>query len=163
MAKSLVDITRELLIAKTEYEIFESEDLIQRIDQLRDEQAKKEDGLFFFYKDIDKETELFIEQIQKAQRYVKFLKMQKERIKAYVVSSHEMTGTLPKHSVLNPIKVRESAGAVDVIDESKIPEKYWVEVVTKKLDKKAILSDLKKGEVIQGVSLSKKNFVTGLK
>ena len=163
MSKSLVDITRELLIAKTEYEIFESEDLIQRIDQLRDEQAKKEDGLFFFYKDIDKEEDLFAEQIQKAQRYVKFLKMQKERIKAYVVSSHEMTGTLPKHSVLNPIKVRESAGAVDVIDESKIPEKYWVEVTTKKLDKKAILSDLKKGEVIQGVSLSKKNFVTGLK
>ena len=163
MSKSLIEITRDLLIAKTEYEIFESEDLIQRIDQLRDEQAKKEDGLFFFYKDIDKETELFIEQIQKAQRYVKFLKMQKERIKAYVVSSHEMTGTLPKHSVLNPIKVRESAGAVDVIDESKIPEKYWVEVTTKKLDKKAILSDLKKGEVIQGVSLSKKNFVTGLK
>tara|TARA_R100000664_G_C2756496_1_gene144388 strand:+ start:1390 stop:1881 length:492 start_codon:yes stop_codon:yes gene_type:complete len=163
MSKSLVDITRELLIAKTEYEIFESEDLIQRIDQLRDEQAKKEDGLFFFYKDIDKEEDLFAEQIQKAQRYVKFLKMQKERIKAYVVSSHEMTGTLPKHSVLNPIKVRESAGAVDVIDESKIPDKYWVEVVTKKLDKKAILSDLKKGEVIQGVSLSKKNFVTGLK
>ena len=163
MTKSLTEITRDLLIAKNEYEIFESDDLKERIDQLRSEQYKKEDGIYFFYKDFDKEIDIFDEQIKKAQRYVKFLKNEQERMKAYVVSSHQLTGSLPNHSALNPIKIRESAGSVDVIDESKIPETYWVTVMTKKLDKKRILSDLKAGQEIKGVRLVKKDFITGLK
>jgi len=163
MSKSLTEITRDLLIAKNEYEIFDSDDLKERIDQLRDEQYRKEDGIYFFYKDFDKEIEVFTEQIAKGQRYVKFLKNEQERMKAYVVSSHQLTGSLPKHSALNPIKIRESAGAVDVIDESKIPETYWITVTTKKLDKKRILSDLKAGQEIKGVRLLRKDFITGLK
>ena len=163
MPQSLSEITRDLLIAKNEYEIFESDDLKERIDQLRSEQYKKEDGIYFFYKDFDKEIDIFDEQIKKAQRYVKFLKNEQERMKAYVVSSHQLTGSLPKHSALNPIKIRESAGSVDVINEEIIPETYWVTVVTKKLDKKSILADLKAGKEIKGVRLVKKDFITGLK
>lgn len=163
MSKSLTEITRDLLIAKNEYEIFESDDLKERIDQLRDEQYKKEDGIYFFYKDFDKEIDIFTEQISKAQRYVKFLKNEQERMKMYLLSSHQLTGSLPKHSALNPIKIRESSGAVDIIDEEEIPETYWVAVLTKKLDKKRILSDLKAGKEIKGVRLKKNDFITGLK
>ena len=126
MPKSLNEITRDLLIAKNEYEIFD-------------------------------------EQIKKAQRYVKFLKNEQERMKAYVVSSHQLTGSLPKHSVLNPIKIRESAGAVDIIDEEIVPEEYFIWTTTKRLDKKRILTDLKEGKEIKGVRLAKKDFITGLK
>jgi len=163
VTKSLTEITRNLLIAKNEYEIFESDDLKERIDQLRSEQYKKEDGIYFFYKDFDKEIEIFDEQIKKAQHYVKFLKNEQERMKAYVVSSHQLTGSLPKHSALNPIKIRKSAGAVDIIDEDKIPDEYWNEVTVRKLDKKRILIDLKDGKEITGVRLAKKDFITGLK
>ena len=163
MPKSLSEITRDLLIAKSEYEIFDSDDLKERIDQLRNEQYKKEDGIYFFYKDFDKEIEIFDEQIKKAQRYVKFLKNEQERMKMYVVSSHQLTGSLPKHSALNPIKIRESAGAVDIIDEDKIPAEYWNKVTVRKLDKKHILTDLKEGKEIKGVRLAKKDFITGLK
>ena len=163
MSKSLTQITRDLLIAQQEYEIFNSDDLKERIDQLRDEQYKKEDGIYFFYKDFDKEIEVFSEQIVKAQRYVKFLKNEQERMKAYLLSSHQMTGSLPKHSALNPIKVRKSAGAVDIIDEEKIPKEYYVPVTTYKLDKKRILSDLKAGKEIKGVRLKQNDFITGLK
>lgn len=163
MQRSLADISRDLLIAKNEYEIFQEDELQTRIDELRDEQAKKEDGIYFFYKDFDKEVEIFEEQIKKAQRYVKFLKNEQERIKGYVVGQFQLTGRLPEHSALNPLKVRESAGAVDIIDETKIPEEYWTKVTTSKLDKKRILKELKAGKEITGVRLSKKDFVTGLK
>ena len=73
MSKSLTEITRDLLIAKNEYEIFESDDLKERIDQLRDEQYRKEDGIYFFYKDFDKEIDIFTEQYNKAGRYIKWL------------------------------------------------------------------------------------------
>ena len=163
MSQSLSEITRDLLIAKNEYEIFESDDLKERIDQLRNEQYKKEDGIYFFYKDFDKEIDIFDEQIKKAQRYVKFLKNEQERMKMYVLSSHQLTGSLPKHSALNPIKIRESAGAVDVIDEEKVPDTYWVTYTNRKLDKKRILKELKDGITIPGVRLAKKDFITGLK
>ena len=73
MPKSLNEITRDLLVVQNEYEIFGSEDFKERIDQLRREQYKKEDGIYFFYKDFDKEIEIFDEQIKKALHYVKFL------------------------------------------------------------------------------------------
>ena len=163
MKRSLADISRDLLVIQHEYEIFDTEDLSKRIDELRDEQATKEDGIYFFYKDFDKEIEIFDEQIKKAQKYVKFLKNEQERIKGYVVGQFQLTGALPKHSALNPIRIRESAGAVDIIDESKIPEEYWIKHVTLKLDKKRIAIDLKEGKEIKGVRLHKKDFVTGLK
>ena len=163
MPQSLSEITRDLLIAKNEYEIFESDDLKERIDQLRSEQYKKEDGIYFFYKDFDKEIDIFDEQIKKAQRYVKFLKNEQERMKAYVVSSHQLTGSLPKHSALNTIKIRESAGSVAIIDEEIVPEEYFIWTTTKRLDKKRILTDLKAGKEIKGVRLAKKDFITGLK
>ena len=163
MQRSLIDITRDLLIAKNEYEIFESDDLKERIDELRYEQVKKEDGIYFFYKDFDKEIDIFDEQIKKAQRYVKFLKSEQERMKMYVLGQFQITGTLPKHSALNPIKIRESAGAVDIIDEEKIPDTYWIKYTNRKLDKKHILKDLKDGATIPGVRLAKKDFITGLK
>ena len=163
MTRALSEITRDLLIAKNEFEIFESDDLKERIDELRDEQIKKEDGIYFFYKDFDKEIEIFDEQIKKAQHYVKFLKNEQERMKMHVLGQFQISGTLPKHSALNPIKIRESGGAVDVIDETIIPDAYWTTVVTKKLDKKGILIDLKAGKEIKGVRLVKKDFITGLK
>ena len=153
MPRTLSTITRDLLLNSTEFEIFESEELQKRIDELRDERTIKEDGIFFFYKDFDKEIDIFTEQIGKAQRYVKWLKSEQERLKMYVVSQFQLTGDLPKHTVLNPLKVRESAGAVDIIDEAKIPDTYWVEVVTRKLDKKRILKELKDGNIIPGVRL----------
>ena len=163
MPRSLTEITRDLLIAKNEYEIFESDDLKERIDELRDEQITKEDGIYFFYKDFDKEIDIFDEQITKAQRYVKFLKSEQERMKMYVLGQFQISGTLPKHSALNPLKIRESAGAVDVIDEDKIPDTYWIKYTNRKLDKKRILKDLKDGDTIPGVRLIKKDFITGLK
>lgn len=78
MNRSLVEITRDLLLNSEEFNIFESEDLRIRIDELRDERADKEDGLYFFFKDFDQEIILFNVQVAKAQRYIRWLKMSKK-------------------------------------------------------------------------------------
>ena len=56
-----------------------------------------------------------------------------------------------------------SAGALDVIEESDIPNEYFIEVLTKKLDKKRILQELKDGARIPGVRLVNNSYVRGLK
>ena len=91
------------------------------------------------------------------------MKRAQERIKSLVRGTFTEVNLLPKYSVFNPIKVSQSAGAVDVIEESDIPEEYFIEVITKKLDKKRILKELKEGNRIPGVRLMSNSYVRGLK
>ena len=163
MARKLSDITRDLMLATNEYEIFNDADLQIKIDELVMERSKKEDGIFFFYADIEAEIVLFKKQIEKATKYVKFMQRQQENLKQYTIDMYSNTGELPKHSALNPIKVSTSGGSVEVIDESLIPGVYWYEKTETVLRKKVILEDLKAGKEIPGVKLNKKQYVRGIK
>ena len=163
MSRSLVEITRDLVLARNEYEIFDDEDLMARVDELYTELHQKEDGIFWLYKESEKEITLFEEQIKKLKHHTNVMKRAQERLKMLVRGTYAEVGQLPKHSTFNPIKVSESAGAVDVIEETDIPNEYFIEVITKKLDKKRILQELKQGARIPGVRLVTNTYVRGLK
>ena len=163
MNRSLVEITRELVLAKNDYEIFNEEELMERVDELFTEMHQKEDGIFWMYKEAEKEIEMFEEQIKKLKTHTSVMKRAQERIKMLVVGTYAEVKQLPKHSVFNPIKVSTSSGAVDVINEETIPKEYWIEIITKRLDKKRILQELKDGATIPGVRLANNAYVRGLK
>ena len=163
MSRSLVDITRDLVLAKNDYEIFNEEELMERVDELFTEMHQKEDGIFWMYKEAEKEIEMFEEQIKKLKSHTSVMKRAQERIKMLVIGTYSEVSQLPSHSVFNPIKVSQSAGAVDVIEENDIPNEYFIEVITKKLDKKRILKELKDGASIPGVRLVNNSYVRGLK
>ena len=163
MSRSLVDITRDLVLAKNDYEIFNEEELMERVDELFTEMHRKEDGIFWMYKESEKEIEMFEAQIKKLKSHTAVMKRAQERIKMLVIGTYAEVERLPKHSVFNPIKISNSSGAVDVVDEEAIPREYWIEVITKKLDKKRILQELKDGASIPGVRLVNNSYVRGLK
>ena len=163
MNRSIIDITRDLVLAKNDYEIFNEEDLMARVDELFTELHQKEDGIYWMYKESEKEITLFEEQIKKLKAHTTVMKRAQERIKSLVMGTFDEVQQLPKHSVFNPIKVSQSAGAVDVISVEDIPDEYFIEVITKKLDKKRILQELKDGATIRGVRLVNNSYVRGLK
>ena len=163
MNRSLVDNTRDLVLAKNDYEIFNEEELMERVDELFTEMHQKEDGIFWMYKESEKEIEMFEAQIKKLKSHTAVMKRAQERIKMLVIGTYAEVERLPKHSVFNPIKISNSAGAVDVVDEEIIPREYWIEIITKRLDKKRILQELKDGTTIPGVRLANNAFVRGLK
>ena len=163
MARKLSEITRDLMLTTNEYEIFDDADLQVKIDELVAERSKKEDGIYFFYQDMDAEIDIFDKQIKKAQKYVRFLKRQQEGLKQYTIDMYANTGELPKHSALNPIKISESSGSVFVEQEDLIPYEYWKKVEELKINKKKILEDLKSGKEIPGCKLVKKSYVRGIK
>ena len=163
MNRSIIDITRDLVLAKNNYEIFDEEDLMARVDELFTELHQKEDGIYWMYKESEKEIALFEEQIKKLKAHTTVMKRAQERIKSLVMGTYDEVQQLPKHSVFNPIKVSQSAGAVDVISVEDIPDEYFIEVITKKLDKKRILQELKDGVAIRGVRLVNNSYVRGLK
>lgn len=161
--RTFLDITRDLVLAQGDYEIYNEEDLMVRVDELYDELQDKEDGVFWMYQESDKHINMFETQIKKMQDHVKIMKRAQERIKGLVIGSYEEVKRLPSHSEFNPLKISQSAGAVDIIDESTIPPEYYIEKMELKLDKKRILDELKKGEIIPGVRIVRKNYVRGLK
>ena len=163
MNRSIIDITRDLVLAKNNYEIFNEEDLMARVDELFTELHQKEDGIYWMYKESEKEITLFEEQIKKLKLHTAVMKRAQERIKSLVMGTYNEVQQLPKHSAFNPIKVSQSTGAVDVISEEDIPDEYFIEVITKRLDKKRILQELKDGATIRGVRLVNNSYVRGLK
>ena len=79
-----------------------------------------------------------------------------------VIEANMTVGKLPEHSVFNPLKVME-ASSVNIKDESKVPETYWIEVITKKLDKKRMLADMRRGTKIPGADIARNPYLKGLK
>ena len=136
---------------------------MERVDELFTEMHQKEDGIFWMYKESEKEIEMFEAQIKKLKSHTAVMKRAQERIKMLVIGTYAEVERLPKHSVFNPIKISNSSGAVDVVDEEMIPKEYWIEIITKRLDKKRILQELKDGTTIPGVRLAHKDFITGLR
>ena len=161
--RSLVNITRDLISARYDVEIWEDPDALALVDDLIKERFTKENGMQYLYGEMEGEIALFTKQTKRMQQYTKFLKNSQERLKSYVLTMYESTGDLPKADVFNPVKISQSSGAVDVTDELVIPMEYWIEVKTLKLDKKRILKDLKAGKEIAGVRLAKKPYVRGIK
>ena len=74
MSRSLIEITRDLVLAKNEYEIFNEEDLMARVDELFTELHSKEDGIYWLYKESEKEISLFEEQIKKLKTHTTVMK-----------------------------------------------------------------------------------------
>ena len=159
--RSFLDITSEIVMANDDFSLTE-EQIKEKLAGLYNELARKEDGVYWFYKKLDKDIELAKEYKDKIDSEIKKRQTAQKKLKELVIESNLSVDKLPKYSDFNPLKILESA-SVEIIDEKEIPEYYWVEHRTLKLDKKNILADLKKGKKIPGVDLKKKPYVKGLK
>ena len=162
MKRKMSEITTDIMSMQMGLTFSEDEFDIQ-LEELFAELYDKEDGIYWLYKDNDKKIELVKEHMDKCKRIMNMIKNGQESIKGMVMSRHESVGSLPKHSVFNPVSIRNSNGAVDAYDEDKVPEEYFITVETKRLDKKRMVEEMKAGMKIPGARLVKKSFVNGLK
>ena len=159
--RTFLDITSDIVMANDDFTLTD-EEIKVRLAELYTELAKKEDGVYWFYKKIEKDIELATEYKEKIETEIRKRKVAQMKLKELVIESNLTVKTLPKHSEFNPLKILKSA-SVEIINEMDIPEEYWIEHRTVKLDKKNLLVDLKKGKKIAGVDLKKKPYVKGLK
>ena len=159
--RTFLDITSDIVMANDDFTLTD-EEIKVRLAELYTELAKKEDGVYWFYKKIEKDIELATEYKEKIETEIRKRKVAQKKLKELVIESNLTVKTLPKHSEFNPLKILKSA-SVEIISEMDIPEEYWVEHRIVKLDKKNLLVDLKKCKKIAGVDLKKKPYVKGLK
>ena len=85
MSRALVEITRDLITASEDYEIFDDELVKEKMDDLIKERVQKENGIQYLYGEMDGELSLFTKQMNKIKSYIKFIKNSQERLKAYFI------------------------------------------------------------------------------
>ena len=162
MAKrSLNQISSDIMLVQNSFELTEQE-IDEQLDTLHTELHSKENGVYWFYKNIDSKITLAKEYKERADMVIKKLHYTQERLKGLVVEAYAASGQLPAYDEFNPIKIVQM-GKVEVIDESKIPDEYYIEKIETRLDKRRILEELKEGKQIPGVRLIKNKHVRGLK
>ena len=162
MAKrSLFDITSDIATVNTDL-FADDEEIEQKLAVLFNELGKKEDGIYWWFKKTQQDIDLADEYISKIQAEKKKRQNAQKTVKNMMVEANATVGKLPKYSEFNPIKIMEST-SVNIIDENKIPDTYWIEVRTKKLDKKRMLAEMKRGTKIPGADIAKNPYVKGLK
>ncbi len=159
--RSLNQISSEIMLTQNSFELTEQE-IDEQLDELHTELHKKENGVYWFYKSMDKKVELAKEYKSKMDDAIKKMKYTQEKLKRLVVEAYTVSGQLPAHDEFNPIKIMEM-GKVEIIDETKIPSEYYIEKIETRLDKRRILEELKEGNDIPGVRLIKNKHVRGLK
>jgi len=159
--RTFLDITNDIVMTRDDFTLTE-EDISLKLAELYTELARKEDGVYWFYKKIDKDIELANEYKEKIENEIKKRKYAQKRLKELVIEANIAADSLPKYSDFNPLKILQSA-SVEVISEEKIPPEYFYETRVLKLDKKTILERLKKGQKIPGCDIKKKPYVKGLK
>ena len=159
--RSLNEISSDIMLVQNSFELTEQE-IDEQLDLLHTELHDKENGVYWFYKNIDSKISLAKEYKDKADMVIKKLKYTQESLKSLVVEAYKVSGQLPAHDDFNPIKVIQT-GKVEIIDETKIPEEYYVEKIETRLDKRRVLEELKQGKDIPGVRLINNKHVRGLK
>ena len=162
MAKrSLFEITSDIATVNTDL-FADDEEIEQKLTALFSELGKKEDGIYWWFKKTQQDIDLADEYISKIQAEKKKRQNAQKTVKNMMIEANATVGRLPQHSEFNPLKIMESA-SVNIIDENKIPDTYWIEVRTKKLDKKRMLAEMKRGTKIPGADIAKNPYVKGLK
>jgi len=163
MKRKMHEISTDIMTLQMGLDMKSPEERTIQLQDLFLELFDKEDGIYWLYVDNEKKVDMVKDHINKCKIVLNVIQRDNEQIKDLVINTHESLDSLPKHSIFNPIKIRNSSGAVLVEDESIIPKEYFVLVQEERLDKKRILKELKEGNKIPGVKLVKKPFVSGLK
>ena len=159
--RTVFDITSDIATVNTDL-FADEEEIEQKLTVLFNELGKKEDGIYWWFKKTQQDIDLADEYISKIQAEKRKRQNAQKTVKNMMVEANATVGRLPKHSEFNPLKIMESA-SVNIIDENKIPDTYWIEVRTKKLDKKRMLAEMKRGTKIPGADIAKNPYVKGLK
>jgi hypothetical protein len=113
----------------------------------------KSAGIIAVIRNEESDIDAIKVEIKRLQELKKSKENKIENLKKYTKECLEDAEIKKVSTSLGNMTVRKNPASVDVLDENLIPIEYKKEVVEVKVDKKAILADLKEGVVIEGAAL----------
>lgn len=122
------------------------------LDSLDVEFKEKIDNIACFIKDREALVSAMKEQKKVLDERMKQEDKKISRLKDYIAEALRIREMKGLETARNKITFRKST-SVNITDENKLSDAYFIEKVERKLDKKTLLADLKKGAEIEGAEL----------
>ena len=136
---------------------FSEENEEQEIEQvkaiIKQEIENKGTGIIAVIKNTESDIETLTSEIKRLQALKKVKENKNERLKKYTKECLMETNINKVLTPLGNISIRKTPPSVEVIEENNIPEEFIKEEISYKIDKKAILKQLKEGASVSGVIL----------
>ena len=106
-------------------------------------------------RNIESDIECVDREIERLSRIKKRINSESEWLREYLKSNMLEKGITEISCPYFKIMIRDCPESVDVPCEAQIPQKYFIEKTTYKLDKIAIKKDIKAGIEVEGASLKR--------
>ena len=126
------------------------DDLGDKLDELQHQRESKIGNIAKLVKNLTAEGKAVKSEIERLSQRKKSIDRRIEWLKSYL-EAYFQEGEKYKDAIVSIYWHKSEA--VEVTDESKVPEKYVTETITKKVDKATIKKYLKIGAEIEGVEL----------
>jgi len=129
-----------------------SEEEVNELGQvLAIELQNKSANIIAYDRNINSWIDSLKNEIERLTTMKKSLEEKHEKFKGYVKSNMEQLNLTKIDTVLGTIRIAQNPISVEIISENEIPAEYKQEVITTKIDKKAIAQHFKEtGEVPNG-------------
>ena len=154
---ALYQITNTFPIIMENEELTEElkQDLIEELTILLQQKSKNIIG-------YSRNMELTIEAMKNEEKRIaerrKSLENRLSKLKEYVKGCMEQNGITKLETEIGTLSIAKNPISVEVINEDEIPNEYKQEIITTKIDKKAISDNFKAtGEIIPGVKINTQN------
>lgn len=150
---SLYNITNGFVQLMANEEMTEEEKkLIKK--ELTELLQEKSENIIGFTKNLELTIEAMKTEEKRIAENRKSLEVKMEKFKEYVKECMEKMEDTKIETTLGTLSVAKNPISVEILDEDKIPNKYKTQVITTKVDKKAIADDFKAtGELIEGANI----------
>ena len=150
---SLYNITNGFVQLMANEEMTEEEkELIKK--ELTELLQEKSENIIGFTKNLELTIEAMKTEEKRIAENRKSLEVKMEKFKEYVKECMEKMEDTKIETTLGTLSVAKNPISVEILDEDKIPNKYKTQVITTKVDKKAIADEFKTtGELIEGVNI----------
>lgn len=128
------------------------EDIRMALDSIGEEFNTKAENVAKVISSMLADAEGIKKEIERLQERKKVVENRVKGLKNYIYEQMQATGKKKIKGTLFTLAIQKNAPSVNVVDENVIPEQYKVPQPYK-LDKKAILADLKQDVKIDGVEI----------
>ena len=133
-------------------EQLDAETLKDTLDSINDAVEQKVENTAFVVKQLEANVSVIDEEIKRLQAMKGTQTNNIKSLKLYLQESMEKVGLDKVQGKLIKIAIQNNPQSVEVLNENVIPKNYFVEQKPK-LDKKALLTDLKGGVQVEGVEI----------
>ena len=128
--------------------------LLDGLNEIKEEFNEKALNLVKYIKNIDSDIDGFKAEEKRLSDRRKTLENQKESIKEYLYAEMNKIGQKKVDLGLFKLNIQNNPASVNILDEKLIDKKYLIEQEPK-IDKKAILNDLKNNVDVKGCEIHK--------